>query len=238
LFPPQVDPKATTAVQSRLPIQARSQLPTFYHGGIHSSSLAMGAQDTGLNAHGQMSPAGNLVLVPALAPVSGGQISGAPGNAEQDLEEDAPLSQDAIKRYEHLIWVQVAYFRVCLDPTVATSGRLLQQAMQDLKNHCACDALVAHYENNPAEADTTVIRQQSTHSAGSSQVQQHYRARAFNNVIPSVNQQETVAPVMSPTLSLMDIKGKVAASWCALLFTVSCLYRSTCIVSCDLLPFF
>jgi hypothetical protein len=162
-----------------------------------------------------MSPAGNLVLVPAPAPVSGGQISGAPGNAEQYLEEDAPLSQDAIKRYEHLIWVQVAYFRVCLDPTVATSGRLLQQAMQDLKNHCACDALVAHYENNPAEADTTVTRQQSTHSAGSSQEQQHHRARGFNNVVPSVQQQETAAPVMSPTLRLMDIKGKVAASWCA-----------------------
>jgi hypothetical protein len=218
LFPPQVDPKATTAVKLCFPIQARSQLPTFYHGGIHSPSLAMGAQDIGLNAHGQMRPAGNLVLVPAPAPVSGGQVSGAPGNVEQDLEEDAllKLSQDAMKRYEHLIWVQVAYFRLCLDPTVATSGRLLQQAMQDLKNLCACDALVAHYENNPVEAaDTTVIRQQSTHSAGSSQVQQHHRAKQFNNMVPSVDQMETVAPVMSPTLRLMDIKGKVAASWCA-----------------------
>lgn len=213
MLPPQVDPKAATTVQSRLPIQARRQLPTFHPGGIHSSSpLAMGAE-TGLNAQGRRSTAENLVLVPT--PVSGGQISGAPGNVEQDLEEDAPLSQYAMKRYEHLIGVQVAYFRLCLDPTVATSGRLLQQAMQDLKKRCAHDVLVAHYANNPAEADTTAIRQQSTHSAGSSQVQQHYRTRGFNNVVPSVHHQETVAPVMSPTLRLMDIKGKVAAFWCA-----------------------
>lgn len=205
----------------------------------------MGAQDaTALNVQqGRARTADeSLVHVPAAQVSLPGAL--ALGNFEQELGEDALLppvlsqeQQDAVKRYNHLMGVHVAYFRVCIDPTVASSRRLLQQAIQDLKNHCAGDALVAHYyyvnkNSDPAEPDTsttTAIRQQAIARSAADASSRHPGAcRGFNDhhgggVVPSVHRQEEeealVAPVvamsMSPALRLVDIKGKVAAFWFA-----------------------
>lgn len=203
----------------------------------------MGAQDaTALSVQQgrARTAAENLVHVPAAQVSLPGAL--ALGNAEQELGEDALLppvlsqeEQDAVKRYNHLMGVHVAYFRVCIDPTVASSRRLLQQAIQDLKNHCAGDALVAHYyvnnrnNNDPADQPdtTTAIRQQAiARSADASSRQHHGACRGFNDhhgggVVPSVHREEeealaapVVAMSMSPALRLVDIKGKVAA-FCA-----------------------
>lgn len=111
------------------------------------------------------------------------------GNVEQDHEEATPLSEDAMKIYEYLIGVYVAYFGAFNGPNKTTSGRL---QLQEQNTHCAHDVQVSHYGDNLAEeADTTVIQQQRVPSEGSSQVQ-HYGASG-----------------------LRLIKGQVAASWCA-----------------------
>ncbi|OQU84092.1 hypothetical protein SORBI_3005G227151 [Sorghum bicolor] len=205
----QVDSKAITTLQPCLHIQARRQLPTFFPGGIHSSSSqGMCAQDNNVKRTTE-----NPVAIAAPASVFGGKNFGALGNAEENHEEATPLSEDAMKIYEHLIGVHVAYFRACNVPYMITCRSLPQQFVQEQNTHRAHDAQVLNYGDNLVEADTstTVVQQQRVPSAGSSHVQ-HYGASGFNNTIPSIHQEQTVAPVTKPSLRLMHIKGQVAAS--------------------------
>jgi hypothetical protein len=63
------------------------------------------------------------VAIAAPASVFGGKNLGAPGNVEDDHEEATPLSQDAMKIYERLIGVHVAYFRACNVPYMTITSR-------------------------------------------------------------------------------------------------------------------
>jgi pumilio RNA-binding family len=127
---------------------------------------------------------------PIAAPgsVFGGKNLAAPGNVAEDHEEAAPLSEDAIKIYEHLIGVHVAYFRACNVPSMTTSRRLLPQVVQEENTDSAHDAQVSNYGDNLMEADTTVVPQQRIPFVGSSQVQ-HYGASGLNNTIPPIDQE-------------------------------------------------
>lgn len=210
LFPHQVDSKGIATLQPCLQIEARRQLPTFFPGGIHSSSSqGMCAHDNNVNQTTE-----NPVPIAAPASVFGGKNLGTPGNIQEDHEEATPLSQDAMKIYEHLIGVHVAYLRACNLPKMTTSSKLPQQVVQEQNTHRAHDDQVSHFVDNLVEADTMVVQQQRVPSAGSSQVQ-HYGASGLNNTIPSIHQEQMVASVTNPSLRLMHIKGQIAASWCA-----------------------
>ncbi|KAG0531095.1 hypothetical protein BDA96_05G244300 [Sorghum bicolor] len=155
----------------------------------------------------------NPVAIAAPASVYGGKNFGALGNAEENHEEATPLSEDAMKIYEHLIGVHVAYFRACNVPYMTTCRSLPQQVVQEQNTQRAHDSQVSNYGDNLVEADTstTAVQQQRVPSAGSAHVQ-HYGASGLNNTIPSIHQEQTVAPVTKPSLRLMHIKGQVAAS--------------------------
>jgi hypothetical protein len=154
------------------------------------------------------------VAAPAPASVFGGKNLCAPWNVEEDHKEARPLSQDAMKIYEHLIGVHVAYFQACNVPKMTTSRRPLPQVVPQHNTDSVHDAQVSNYRDNLMEADTTLIQQQTVPSVGSYQVQ-HYGASGQNNKIPCIHQGQMVAPVTNPPLRLMHIKGQVAASWCA-----------------------
>jgi hypothetical protein len=106
----------------------------------------------------------NPVPIAAPASVFGSKNFGATGNVEEDHEEATPLSQDAMKIYEHLIGVHVAYFRACNVPNMTTSRRLPQQVVQEQNTHRAHDAQESHYGDNQVEADTMVVPQQVSFS--------------------------------------------------------------------------
>lgn len=147
-------------------------------------------------------------------PVFGGKNIGALGNVVEDHEEATPLSQDALKIYEHLIGVHLAYFNACNVPYMATSSRLFPQVVPEWNTYSAQDAQVSNCGDNLVEADTTVIQPETVPSAGSSDVQRN-RDSGLNNTIPSIPQEQMVSSVINPSLRLMHIKGQVAASWCA-----------------------
>jgi len=71
----------------------------------------------------------NPVPIAAPASVFGDKNLGAPGNVE-DYEEATPLSEDAMKIYEQLIGVHVAYFHACNVPYMTTSRSLPQLVVQ------------------------------------------------------------------------------------------------------------
>lgn len=161
-------------------------------------------------AQGQMSIA--MYTVPTSGPVLGCLVSDA--QQENVDDQDTPLREDTM---EYLIRVHVKCYCALSDLDKTTSERFIQQAIHDVKIHCARDALVPHYEDNPADVDTTLIQQQRAPFVSLSLQAQHHRGSGLNIMIPHVQhpqqQQTGTPPVVNTTPRLMQIKGRVAASW-------------------------